>query len=85
VRNAEQDSHRTQRFIFIMGPVAYLLFGVIGAIPITISIVNTWMALCAAFLALTEYHPAELEAPQTTASHDAYYRQAYANPMPHSM
>ncbi len=84
IRNGSRDQQNIQQFIFIMGPVAYLLFGFIGAIPLTTGIVNTWITLCAAFLALTEYHPVEHEASQTTAAYSGYYRRAYANPAPRS-
>jgi hypothetical protein len=46
-----------ERFIFIIGPASYLLYGMLANMALNIGVVNTWIVLMAALLALVDFKP----------------------------
>jgi hypothetical protein len=48
------DEEVTDRFVLIVGPAAYLLYGVLANVVLNITHCNVWICLLSAFLALEE-------------------------------
>lgn len=51
------DTLNSERFTLIIGPVSYLLYGLLSNMVLNIGIVNSWIVLMAAFLALVDFKP----------------------------
>jgi hypothetical protein len=55
ITSSSKNPNAVIKFIFIIGPFSYLLYGVITNIPTNIGTVNIWVNLLAAFLALADF------------------------------
>jgi hypothetical protein len=56
--SGSKNSDAVTKFILIIGPFAYLLYGVIANITINIGSINVWINLLVAFLALADFKTA---------------------------
>lgn len=52
------------RFTLIIGPVCYLLFGIVADMPLNTGVANTWAVLAFGMLGMVEYRPLESTPPR---------------------
>jgi hypothetical protein len=57
VASGSGDPDNINKFILIIGPFSYLLYGVIANVAINIGTINIWICLFVAFLALADCKP----------------------------
>jgi len=60
-----------QKFVFIIGPACYITYAIMANVALNIGVINTWIALTCAFLALSEFKLSNTEPTIMTA--DTYH------------
>jgi hypothetical protein len=53
-----RDQYQKERFLMIIGPFAFLLYGMIANNTLNLGIINVWVNLLAVMLALVDFRPA---------------------------